>query len=139
MSERCKDIGAYQGAYRTRNGCRRPAVKDGYCTRHHPDYVAPRYVRADSERAALETAPIEVRYADAFALRDVISRAICPEEWAEYDAGNGVCSNMAGWACMASIDQASRVYRALHGAGVDLPEPPPKAERRNTATEATWP
>jgi hypothetical protein len=57
-------------------------------------------------------------------LRDLMARAMCPDEWAEFDAGNGVCSNMAGWAILDSIKHASRAYRALLNAGVALPEPP---------------
>lgn len=44
---------------------------------------------------------------------DKIARAIEPNAWAEYDAGNGTCSNMAGWACMDSIKQAQRLMRAF--------------------------
>lgn len=57
-------------------------------------------------------------------LRDLMARAMCPDEWAEYDAGNGVCTNMAGHACLTSIAHASRAYRALFNAGIGIPEPP---------------
>lgn len=46
MPECKQSIG--QGWSSGRRQCLRRAVRDGYCTRHHPDYVAP------SARAALE-------------------------------------------------------------------------------------
>lgn len=44
---------------------------------------------------------------------DKLARAIEPDAWAEYDAGNGRCSNEAGWDCMSSIKQAQRLMRAF--------------------------
>lgn len=57
-------------------------------------------------------------------IRDGMARAMCPDAWAEYDAGNGVCSNMAGHACVESISHASRAYRYLFEQGFGLPRPP---------------
>lgn len=43
---------------------------------------------------------------------DKIARALEPDAWVEYDAGNGVCTNTAGWTCVASIKAAQRLIRA---------------------------
>lgn len=42
---------------------------------------------------------------------DVLAREIEPEAWAEYDAGNGVCSRMAGTAALHSITVAKNVLK----------------------------
>ena len=34
--------------------CTRPAVKDGYCTRHHPSYVAPKDRKAETALLSLQ-------------------------------------------------------------------------------------
>lgn len=43
---------------------------------------------------------------------DWLARLIAPEAWAEYDAGRGRCSNMAGWACLDSLRAAQRIVAA---------------------------
>jgi hypothetical protein len=43
---------------------------------------------------------------------DKIARAMEPEAWAEYYAGNGTCTNQAGFACIGSIRSAQRLIRA---------------------------
>jgi hypothetical protein len=58
---------------------------------------------------------------DREVIGDAIARAIAPLEWAEYDEGNGTCSNMAGWACIESIKAAARVMTALRKLGFDIP------------------
>jgi len=52
---------------------------------------------------------------------DLISRAIAPHSWAEYDAGNGRCSNAAGFECVESIKAAARVIKALEESGFPVP------------------
>ncbi len=56
-------------------------------------------------------------------LRDLIARAMYPEEWAEFDAGNGVCSNNSGWKILESIKLAAAAYRCLYDLSISLPEP----------------
>lgn len=46
---------------------------------------------------------------------EAMSRAMSPDEWAEYDAGNGVCTNQCGWALKHSIIHAKRLIRAFPG------------------------
>lgn len=53
-----------------------------------------------------------------------LCRALEPEAWEEYDAGNGVCSNQAGWKCLASVEAAARAMDLLHELG--FPVPPKK-------------
>jgi hypothetical protein len=47
-----------------------------------------------------------------------LAKAMEPEAWAEYDAGNGVCTNDAGWKCLATITYATRVLDHLKKAGL---------------------
>jgi hypothetical protein len=47
------------------------------------------------------------------AVMDKLSRAMEPEAWVELDAGNGTCSNQAGWKCVSSIEAAKRLIRAF--------------------------
>jgi len=42
-----------------------------------------------------------------------IARAMEPEAWAEYDAGDGTCANEDGWKCIDSIKAAQRLIRAF--------------------------
>jgi hypothetical protein len=44
---------------------------------------------------------------------DKLARAMVPDAWKEYDEGNGVCTNMAGWACIESIKYAQKLIRAF--------------------------
>lgn len=46
---------------------------------------------------------------------DKLARAMSPESWAEYDAGNGKCTNEAGWDVVDSIEKAKRLIRAFPG------------------------
>jgi hypothetical protein len=56
-------------------------------------------------------------------IRDAMAEAMCPEAWAEFHEGNGVCTNAAGWNCIQSTEWASRAYRRLFELGF-VPEPP---------------
>ncbi len=47
-----------------------------------------------------------------------VARSICPEDWAECDAGNGRCSNMAGWNIKNSITSAASVLDLLEERGI---------------------
>lgn len=42
-----------------------------------------------------------------------LARAMDPEAWAEYDAGQGTCNNQAGWKCLDTIRYAQRLIRAF--------------------------
>lgn len=42
-----------------------------------------------------------------------LARAMEPEAWAEYGAGDGVCTNDAGWKCMDSVKTAQRLIRVF--------------------------
>ena len=53
---------------------------------------------------------------EAFGMK--LAKAIEPEAWQEFDAGNGVCSNDAGWKCKDSIYAARRVMDMLFADGV---------------------
>jgi len=44
---------------------------------------------------------------------DNLARAMSPDAWAEYDAGNGVCTNSAGWECIDTIKKAQKLLRAF--------------------------
>lgn len=46
---------------------------------------------------------------------EALSRAMAPDEWAEFDAGNGICSNAAGWEIKATIGHAKKLIRAFPG------------------------
>lgn len=61
----------------------------------------------------MTTRPKRAATPDEQVAMDKIARAIEPEAWAEYDAGNGVCSNQSGWACKDSIIQAQRLMRSF--------------------------
>lgn len=74
--------------------------------------------------------------AGAEELRDLMARAMCPDEWVDFDAGGGNVTNAAGWACVLSVTHANRAYKALQAAGVDLPPPPDAPRQRSTAKRA---
>lgn len=44
---------------------------------------------------------------------EAISRAMAPGEWAEFDQGNGVCTNAAGWEIKVTIGYAKKLIRAF--------------------------
>lgn len=58
--------------------CSRPAVKDGFCTRHHPSYISPADQRAldeydrETKRLTAEGKLPVREYTDAEILRDTV-------------------------------------------------------------------
>ncbi len=64
--------------------------------------------------------------------RDLLARLMEPEAWAEYDAGNGVCSNGAGWKVMASLEAANRIIFYIRTGDVEKASawPPAPTERK---------
>lgn len=64
-----------------------------------------------------------IKTLDRMELGDQLARAMEPDAWAEYDEGNGICSNAAGWACLESIGHATRVLDLLAEKGAILVPP----------------
>ena len=52
------------------------------------------------------------------ALLEEMARAMEPEAWAEYDAGNGRCTNQAGWKCMDTMVHAASAIEVLVAKGI---------------------
>lgn len=55
----------------------------------------------------------QVQTLNRMELGDELARAMEPEAWAEYDEGNGICSNAAGWKCLESINHVAAVMNLL--------------------------
>lgn len=83
--------------------CERKALPgDDFCWQH-----------TTTKRAAAKTSA-KAPGTGAFTPDDVeaLARVPEPEAWAEFDSGNGVCSNEAGWTCLDSLEQAKRALKA---------------------------
>lgn len=46
-------------------------------------------------------------------LVETIARQIAPREWKEYDQGNGICTNLASWRILDSLEHAKSALKCL--------------------------
>lgn len=108
-----------------RPGSSRPfytRMKLGRCPNCHRKGLGPQKVVGTHTKRLARTCKYcleEVTRRDEFGI--MIARAICPDSWAEYEAGKGTCANMDGWAVVESVHAAGRIMTALEQQGFPVP------------------